>query len=81
MDSVSEAAGMKVLSLAHCSGLRIRRCYSCSSSLDSNSGPGTLYAVGWPKKKKRKKERKKKRPEIVSVGEVMEKKRTCALCW
>ena len=69
------SAGTQVQSLARHSGLRIWHCHGCSvdsnCSLELIPGPGTPYALGWPKKEKkgRRKEgrkegrRKKERKE------------------
>ena len=47
------------LSLKWPSGLRILHCHSCTvgrnCGWDPIPGPGALYAIGWPKKKKKKK--------------------------
>ena len=49
-------AGIQAQSLARHSGLRIPYCHSrgidCNCVSDLIPGPGTLYATGWPKKKK-----------------------------
>ena len=42
--------------LAQHSGLWIRHCCSCGYGSDLIPGPGTPYAMGWPKKRKRKSE-------------------------
>ena len=53
-----------VQSLAPYSGLMMWCCHSCSvgynCDLDLIPGPGTPYAVGWPKEKREKKKKKRR---------------------
>ena len=48
-------AGTQVQSLVQHSGLRIQHWCGCGYGSDLIPGPGTPYAVGWPKKKKERK--------------------------
>ena len=55
------STGTQVRSLARHSGLRIWCCHSCGLGLNGGfdliAGPGTVYAMGWPKNKEEMKER------------------------